>query len=216
MEIIDNYRHKGLRKGLLLTLKQKGISDTHVLDAISKVPRHIFFENAFLEHAYEDKAFPIGNKQTISQPYTVAFQSSLLELKRGMKVLEIGTGSGYQSCILMEMGARLYSIEVIPDLHKKAVKMIEQLGYKGNFYLKDGTKGLATHAPYDRIIVTAGAPAIPETLIEQLKPNGIAIIPVGDQLTQKMLKITKAIDNNYLTETFGDFSFVPLKGEKGW
>ncbi len=133
-----------------------------------------------------------------------------------MKVLEIGTGSGYQSCILLEMGARLHSIEVIPELHKKAVKMIDKMGYKANFYLKDGTKGLPTHAPYDRILVTAGAPAIPETLIDQLAPNGVAVIPVGDQQRQSMLKITKTPDNKFLTEEFGNFSFVPLKGEKGW
>lgn len=212
----DNYRHKGLRKKLVRLLEQKGIHDARVLDAIGKVPRHVFFEKAFLEHAYQDKAFPIGHGQTISQPYTVAFQSQLLEIKPGDKVLEIGTGSGYQACVLMEMGAKVYTIEYQPDLYARTKDFLPLLGYKPYFFHGDGSKGLLRFAPYDKIIVTAGAPAVPKALIDQLAVNGNLVIPVGDNQSQQMIRIHKKEDKKLIKETFDHFSFVPLKGSHGW
>lgn len=214
--IDDTHKHKGLRKGLIKVLIEKGITDNLVLEAINRVPRHLFLDHAFLEHAYEDKAFPIGDGQTISQPYTVAFQTSLLELKKGDKVLEIGTGSGYQCCVLIEMGANVYTIERVKNLHEKAVFYMSQLGYKANFYCGDGTLGLPTIAPFDKIIVTAGAPVVPETLVQQLSIGGILVIPVGDAKSQKMLRIRRINSTQFTKEELGDFAFVPLKGEKGW
>ena len=214
--LVDSYKHKGMRKRLVDTLIQKGITDKSVLDAINKVPRHYFLENAFEEHAYEDKAFPIGNGQTISQPYTVAFQTQCLNIKKNDKVLEIGTGSGYQTSILLEMGAEVYSIEYVKELYDKTKYFLGVLGYKANLYNGDGTLGMPKFAPYDKIIVTAGAPAVPEPLIEQLKINGVLIIPVGNMQQQSMLKLTKLGENKLLKETYADFSFVPLLGKKGW
>ncbi|MFZ5970232.1 MAG: protein-L-isoaspartate(D-aspartate) O-methyltransferase [Bacteroidota bacterium] len=211
----DNYKHRGLRNKLIKKLKEKGIRDTRVLDAVGKVPRHFFFDNALLNHAYEDKAFPIGEGQTISQPYTVAFQTEKLELQPGDKVLEIGTGSGYQACILAEMGVTVYSIEYNKKLYEKTKAFLPLLGYKLFLFQGDGSKGLPQKAPFDKIIVTAGAPIVPTALTDQLADNGIMIIPVGNRESQKMLRITKR-KGKLITETFDNFAFVPLLGEQGW
>ncbi|MDQ3393870.1 MAG: protein-L-isoaspartate(D-aspartate) O-methyltransferase [Bacteroidota bacterium] len=213
----DNYKHKGMRKALIKIIKDKGIKDERVLEAINKVPRHFFFENAFLEHAYQDKAFPIGEGQTISQPYTVAFQTELLNLKNGGEsVLEIGTGSGYQSCILLELGVKLYTIEYNKNLYEKVKRMLPRMGYKANFFWGDGSKGLVSYAPFNKILVTAGAPFVPSVLIEQLKEGGSLVIPVGNNKTQRMLRFTKEKENKIIKEEFDNFSFVPLLGEHGW
>lgn len=212
----DDYKHKGMRRSLVRTLVRKGIRDERVLQAIQQVPRHFFFEKAFLEQAYQDKAFPIGEGQTISQPYTVAFQSQLLELKPGEKVLEIGTGSGYQCCILLELGARVYTIEYIRKLHEKARHMLPEMGYKAVFVHGDGSRGLPSYAPYDKIIVTAGAPFVPNDLLRQLAVGGKLVIPVGDDQQQKMLRLTKKDENTIVKEEFDFFSFVKLRGSQGW
>jgi len=211
----DSYKQRGLRNILVKKLAKKGISDPNVLNAIGKVPRHVFFDNALLNHAYEDKAFPIGEGQTISQPYTVAFQTEKLEIKSGDKVLEIGTGSGYQACVLLELGATLFTIEYQQKLYERTSKLLPKMGYKPHFICGDGSKGLPAKAPFDKIIVTAGAPIIPTALLEQLNEKGILIIPVGDREKQRMVKVVKK--NGKLTkEEFADFAFVPLLGEQGW
>ncbi len=211
----DSYKQRGLRNLLVKNLAKKGISDPKVLAAIGKVPRHVFFDNALLNHAYEDKAFPIGEGQTISQPYTVAFQTEKLEIKVGDKVLEIGTGSGYQACVLLELGAKLFTIEYQRKLYEKTSVFLPQMGYKPYFVHGDGSKGLAGKAPFDKIIVTAGAPIIPTALFEQLNNNGILIIPVGDRDKQKMIKVVKR-NGKMMKEELADFAFVPLLGEQGW
>lgn len=205
-----------MRKKLVNLLRSKGISDENVLTAIDNVPRHVFFDNAFLEHAYQDKAFPIGEKQTISQPYTVAFQTQLLELNAGDKVLEIGTGSGYQASVLMEMGAKVYTIEYNRNLYNECKTMMRRLGHRPIMTCGDGSKGWKNHGPFDKIIVTAGAPSVPEALIEQLAIGGYLVIPVGNQKQQAMLRITKNKDESTSTEEFDYFAFVPLLGEQGW
>ena len=211
----DSNRHKGMRKRLALQLYNKGIRDEHVLSAIQALPRHFFLDKAFEEHAYEDKAFPIEAEQTISQPYTVAYQTELLNLKKREKVLEIGTGSGYQTAILALMGARVYTIERQERLYRNAKAMLEQLGLLGvRFYFRDGYKGLGELAPFDKILVTAGAPFVPEALPKQLIIGGQLVIPVGKQ-QQQMLRITRINDNEYKQEKFDQFRFVPLlKGKK--
>jgi protein-L-isoaspartate(D-aspartate) O-methyltransferase len=211
----DNYRQRGLRQKLVKKLAEKGIKDQRVLAAIQKVPRHVFFENALLEHAYQDKAFPIGEGQTISQPSTVAFQTEMLEVKPGDKVLEIGTGSGYQACILLEMGATVYTIEYNRKLYEMTRELLPQMGYRPFFFYGDGSKGLPAKAPYNKIVVTAGAPVIPTALTEQLTEGGILIIPVGDRETQVMVRVRKK-DGKLLREEFANFAFVPLLGESGW
>lgn len=213
--IEDNYKQRGLRNKLVKLLRSKGILDESVLAAIGKVPRHVFFDDALLNHAYEDKAFPIGEGQTISQPYTVAFQTEKLEIKPSDKVLEIGTGSGYQACILMELGAKLYTIEYQRKLYEKVKERLPSMGYNPFFLCGDGSKGLPAKAPFDKIIVTAGAPVIPEALTNQLAENGILIIPVGDREKQKMVKITRK-KGNLIKDEFDYFAFVPLLGEQGW
>jgi protein-L-isoaspartate(D-aspartate) O-methyltransferase len=211
----DNYRQRGLRKKLVNILSTKGINAPRVLAAIGKVPRHVFFDNALLEHAYQDKAFPIGEGQTISQPYTVAFQTEKLEIKPGNKILEIGTGSGYQACILLELGATVYTIEYNKVLYERTKAFLPKMGYKPYFFYGDGSKGFPAKAPYDRIIVTAGAPVIPDALLEQLADDGILVIPVGNRSKQTMVRIHKK--NGKLTkEEFDYFSFVPLLGDQGW
>jgi protein-L-isoaspartate(D-aspartate) O-methyltransferase len=199
----DSYKHKGMRRSLVRLLKEKGIDDQSVLDAIEG-------------HAYQDKAFPIGEGQTISQPYTVAFQSSLLGVKPKDKVLEIGTGSGYQACILYEMGVDLYTIEFNKVLYARTKFFLPKMGYKLRIFVGDGSKGLKIHAPFDGILVTAGAPTVPDVLVEQLKIGGRLVIPVGDKTKQKMLRITKLSDTETKQEEFDNFSFVPLLGDKGW
>jgi protein-L-isoaspartate(D-aspartate) O-methyltransferase len=211
----DNYKQRGLRNKLVKILKNKGISDERVLDAIAKVPRHVFFDNALLEHAYQDKAFPIGEGQTISQPYTVAFQTEKLEIKPGDKILEIGTGSGYQACILLLLGAKVYTIEYNQKLYERTKAFLPKLGYNPYFFFGDGSKGLPAKAPFDKIIVTAGAPVVPTALTDQLKENGILIIPVGDRDKQTMIKIKKK-DGKLFKEEFQNFAFVPLLGKEGW
>jgi protein-L-isoaspartate(D-aspartate) O-methyltransferase len=212
----DSYKHKGMRRSLIRTIREKGIKSERVLESINKVPRHFFFEKAFLEHAYQDKAFPIGEGQTISQPYTVAFQTELLEIKPGDTILEIGTGSGYQCCVLLEMGARVFTIEYNRVLFERTRKFLPQMGYTANFFHGDGSKGLAGYAPFDGIIVTAGAPFVPTALIEQLREGGRLIIPVGDDKKQKMLRLIKEKGNKIIKEEYDYFSFVPLLGEQGW
>lgn len=216
MNLEDNFRHQGLRRNLVMQLEAKGIKDKRVLAAIGKIPRHVFFENALVSHAYQDKAFPIGEGQTISQPYTVARQTELLDLRPGMKVLEIGTGSGYQCAVLMELGVSVYTIEYQPVLFKRTKLTLPQMGYRPHFFLGDGSSGLPQFAPYDRIIVTAGAPSVPAPLIEQLSPGGMLVIPSGDNNSQEMLRITKNPDGTLAEERFGNFAFVPLKGSHGW
>lgn len=216
MNLEDSFRHQGLRRNLILLLQQKGIQSARVLEAINKIPRHVFFESALQNHAYQDKAFPIGEGQTISQPYTVARQTELLDVKPGHKVLEIGTGSGYQTAVLLELRATVYTIEFQPVLFQKAKKILPKMGYKPNFFLGDGSRGIPAFAPYDRIIVTAGAPSVPQPLIEQLKVGGILIIPTGDSQTQEMLKIEKLANGQLVEKKYGNFAFVPLKGSFGW
>jgi len=213
--IEDNYKQRGLRNKLVKKIRLKGITDEAVLAAIGKVPRHVFFEDALLDHAYEDKAFPIGEGQTISQPYTVAFQSEKLQVKPSDKILEVGTGSGYQAAILVEMGAKVYTIEFNRKLYEHTKDFLPTMGYKPFFFYGDGSKGLPAKAPFDKIIVTAGAPVVPQALLDQLNEGGIMIIPVGDRETQKMVKFTKK-GGKYLKEVYDNFSFVPLLGESGW
>jgi protein-L-isoaspartate(D-aspartate) O-methyltransferase len=205
-----------MRKLLINEVKSKGIKDQRILDAMLKIPRHFFFERIFEPHAYEDKAFPIGEGQTISQPYTVAFQTELLELKPGDKILEIGTGSGYQASVLLELGVNLYTIEYNRVLYERTARFLPKLGYQPHFFHGDGSKGLLSHAPFDGIIVTAGAPSVPNTLIKQLKIGGKLIIPVGDGKKQSMVKIVRISENKITKKAFENFSFVPLLGEKGW
>jgi protein-L-isoaspartate(D-aspartate) O-methyltransferase len=212
----DTYRHKGLRKKLVDTVRSKGIKDEEVLEAINKIPRHFFLDSAFDEKAYEDKAFPIGEGQTISQPYTVAYQTELLELKKFDKVLEIGTGSAYQASVLAEMGVQIYTIERQKKLFESN-KLFPYIKKYTNikFFYGDGYEGLPTYAPFDKIIITAAAPDIPLKLIEQLKPGGMMVIPVGAGDVQQMKRITKLVIGGIKEEVFDQFSFVPmLDGKK--
>jgi len=214
LKFVDTYRHKGLRAQLVQEIKAKGIHDEHVLAAIGKVPRHLFFDNAFEAWAYKDNAFPIDCEQTISQPYTVAFQTALLSIRPKEKVLEIGLGSGYQASILYELGAKVYSIERHKPLYEKTTKLLKELGYVGirTFY-GDGFKGLPMFAPFDKILVTAAAPEIPKTLMDQLTIGGKMVIPVNKGDFQEMMRITKLSETESKIEKFGDFRFVPmLKG----
>ena len=198
----------------MASVRSKGITDQHVLAAMSAIPRHFFLEKAFEEWAYQDKAFPIGNDQTISQPFTVAYQTQLLNIKKRDTVMEIGTGSGYQAAILAELGARVYTIERQELLHIRAKKLLKAMGYGGiRFYFRDGYKGLAEFAPFAKIIVTAGAPDIPEALKMQLKIDGCLVIPVGGREGQKMMRITRTSEKHFKKEVFDSFRFVPfLKG----
>lgn len=207
----DSYLHKGMRAQLVNTLRDKGIKDEKVLSAIGNIPRHFFLDTAFERIAYEDRAFQILAKQTISHPFTVAFQTELLEIKKFDKVLEIGTGSAYQSCVLAELGAQVFSIERQRELYDHINKFffIKKYATIKRFY-GDGYIGLSSYAPFDKIIVTAGAPFVPEKLVEQLKPGGIFVIPVGDDRGQRMLKITKEIDHKIVTQELGNFDFVPM------
>lgn len=211
----DSFLHKGLRRKLVEELKLKGIVDERVLEAVGKIPRHLFMDSGFVHFAYKDQAFPIAANQTISQPYTVAFQSQMLEIKEGDKVLEIGTGSGYQSAVLVELGAKVYTIERHKVLSMGAQVLLPKLGYRPHFFYGDGFKGLPTYAPFDKIIITAGAPEMPRLLIEQLKPGGKMIVPIGDSNNQVMYLVEKKSDNTCSVTEHGDFLFVPmLKGKK--
>lgn len=213
---VDNYREKGARKQLVEQLRKKGIDDEDVLAAIGKVPRHFFFDETFWVQAYKDIAFPIGEGQTISQPYTVAYQTLLLHIRRGDKVLEIGTGSGYQACILLELGAKVYTIERQEKLFERTINILPKMGYHPEFILGDGSKGAPEYAPYDKIIVTAGAPTVPEELLKQLTIGGLLVIPVGNQEFQKMVTVLKVGENNYEKVVLDTFRFVPLVGDKAW
>jgi protein-L-isoaspartate(D-aspartate) O-methyltransferase len=212
----DSFKHQALRKALINEIKQKGIKNIAVLQAIDKVPRHLFMDSSFLKFAYQDNAFQIGEGQTISQPFTVAYQSELLDVRKGDTVLEIGTGSGYQSAVLSALGAKVYSIERHKKLSEKAKVMLEKLGCNVKCFYGDGYKGLPAFAPFDRIIVTAAAPYIPDDLLKQLKPNGILVIPEGEGKTQVMKRIRKIADNKFTTEEFGNFSFVPMLKSTDW
>jgi len=205
-----------MRKGLVKLIREKGIRDERVLEAIGTIPRHYFFDKAFLEHAYQDKAFPIGEGQTISQPYTVAYQTELLELKETDKVLEIGTGSGYQCWVLLHITPQVYTIEYNQVLYQKAVKFFQIMHLQPHTFLGDGSQGLPQHAPYDKILVTAGAPIIPKTLLNQLKIGGILVIPVGDATVQKMMRVVRVDQDEFTREEFSNFKFVPLLGKSGW
>ncbi len=212
----DTYRHKGMRLKMTELLRNKGISDESVLCAINVVPRHVFLDSSFVEFAYQDTAFPIGSGQTISQPSTVAYQSQLLMVKKDMKILEIGTGSGYQACVLAQMGAKVFTIERQRNLFLKTKALLTEFPYHIKTFLGDGNKGLPTYSPFDRIIITAAAPEIPEILIDQLKPNGIMVLPLNDDNNeQKMLRITKNSDGSLSKEEFGNFRFVPMLKEIG-
>ena len=214
--MLDSYKHKGMRERLVKLLAEKGIQDQLVLRAIGKIPRQAFVESAFAESSYEDRPLPIGDGQTISQPWTVARQTELLELKPGMKVLEIGTGSGYQCAVLCELGCKVFSIERMRLLHDRARVLLEELGYKPRLRWGDGTLGWETYAPFDRILVTAASPAIPETFKKQLSIGGRLIIPVGDREQQQMTAVTRKADNEWIIEKMGWFKFVPLIGKQGW
>ena len=210
----DTFKHKGLRKQLVATLVSKGIKNSNVLDAIGSIPRHLFMDSSFLDHAYQDKAFPIAASQTISQPYTVAFQSELLEVKPGDKILEIGTGSGYQAAVLCVLGAHVYSIERQLELFKKTSKFLPKIGYVAKrLVFGDGYKGLPDEAPFDRIIVTAGAPFVPKPLLSQLKIGGRLVIPVGD-VDQIMTLYVRKGAKEFEKQELGNFKFVPLLENK--
>ena len=201
---------------MVKTIEEKGIKDQRVLQAIHAIPRHLFVDTAFENRAYEDSALPIGKGQTISQPYTVAAQTELLEVEKGDKILEIGTGSGYQAAVLCELGADVYSVERHEKLYRSAKEILQELGYRPNLKLGDGTLGWSAYAPYDAIVVTAGAPVVPEDLKHQLKIGGRLVVPVGDQKSQVMYRITRTGEDEFREERLNHFKFVPLIGEKGW
>ena len=206
----DSYRHKGLRNKLVETVRRKGISDERVLNALGTVPRHLFMDSSFIKFSYQDNAFPIGAGQTISQPYTVAYQTQLLEIKSMDKVLEIGTGSGYQTAILLELGAVVYTVERQRELFLKSQELLGRLGYKPHFFYGDGMEGKMAYGPYDKILVTAGAAEVPEHLLKQLKPGGIMVIPVGSRFSQSMVRIIMHDDGTFERTDHGAFVFVPL------
>jgi len=208
--MIDSFEAKGKRKKLIDEIRSKGIYDENVLEAMNRVPRHGFMDPAFLNHAYQDKAFPISSGQTISQPYTVAFQTQLLQVKKRSKILEIGTGSGYQAAVLLEMGARVYSIERHRELYQKARKMLTALKYEGHFFFGDGYIGKPQYGPFDGILLTAGADKIPEALLPQLAIGGRLVAPVGDRSTQVMTMVERKSETEYAQTTHGYFSFVPM------
>lgn len=212
----DTYRHRGLRRTLVEELRRKGIRDERVLTAIGTVPRHLFFDPAFQAHAYQDKAFPIGEGQTISQPYTVAYQTELLKLTPQDKVLEIGTGSGYQCCVLLELTPHVYSIEYQPVLFERTRKRLATMHRSAHLFCGDGSLGLPQHAPFDKILVTAGSPSLPRPLLRQLRIGGALVIPVGDANTQRMMRVVRESEEEFSREVFEEFRFVPLLGQAGW
>ena len=211
----DTYRHKGMRKKLVEKIRAKGITDERVLEAMGKIPRHLFLDEAFVNYAYDDTAFKIGEGQTISQPFTVAYQTQLLACEKNHRVLEIGTGSGYQCCVLAELVETVYTVERFKKLFQRATKLMRELGYRNvRTFHGDGFQGMPAFAPYDRILVTAAAPEIPEALKKQLKVGGKLVIPFGEGEMQIMLRLTKIDEHNFETERFDNFRFVPmLKGK---
>ena len=206
----ESYRHKGLRKKLVESIREKGIMDEKVLEAIGRVPRHLFMDSSFINFSYTDKAFPIAAGQTISQPYTVAFQTELLGVKKHLKGLEVGTGSGYQTAVLLELGARVYTIERQRQLFLEAQKTLGPLNYKPVFFYGDGYEGLPSYMPFDRILVTAAAPEIPESLLQQLAIGGILVIPEGGRQGQRMIRVVREAEDQFQRSQHGHFSFVPL------
>lgn len=213
MDSLDSLRHQGLRKRLVDGLRIKGIKDQKVLDAIARIPRHLFMDSSFIQFAYKDQAFPIGAGQTISQPYTVAFQTMLLQVEPNDKVLEVGTGSGYQAAVLLELGADVYTIERQKELYLRVQQLLPELGYYPKFFYGDGYKGLPTYGPFDKIIVTAGAPVIPGDLLQQLRIGGRMVIPLGPSEKQIMHVMIRTGEDDFRKETHGTFIFVPmLKG----
>ncbi|MEY3343885.1 MAG: hypothetical protein RL090_1569 [Bacteroidota bacterium] len=207
---LDSFRHVGLRRKLVFELRSKGIKDESVLNAISDIPRHLFIDNAFVEHAYSDMAFPILSGQTISHPSTVAYQTSLLDVRSGMKVLEIGTGSGYQASVLFKLGARVYTLERQKELYLHTKKLIEKLRYGIKMFYGDGFEGLSSYAPFDRVIVTCGASEFPTNLVDQLRPGGVMVVPYGIENEYKMMRLTKDFSGKVVSETFDSFKFVPM------
>ena len=212
----DNFKHQGMRKKLIDLIKSKGIENEDVLNAMMRVPRHYFLEQAFLNQAYSDHAFQIGAGQTISQPYTVAYQTSLLKIRKGDKVLEIGTGSGYQTSVLVELGAKVFSIERQKELFDKTKELLPAMGYSPKLFYGDGYKGLPTYAPFDKVLITCGAPFIPDELVKQLKVGGIMVIPVGAGDVQVMNLITKISETEIEKKELKNFKFVPMLENKEW
>jgi len=210
MNTTDTYRHKGLRRKLIEELQVKGIMDNNVLEAMNRVPRHLFMDSGFIDFAYKDQAFPIGAGQTISQPYTVAFQTQLLKVQKHDKILEVGTGSGYQCAVLLEMGARVFTIERFHELFLNAQTILLALRYKPNFFFGDGYEGVPAYSPFDNIIVTAGGGDIPDKLLQQLKIGGRLVMPVGASEVQKMTLVEKLSENEFRRSEHGTFNFVPL------
>jgi protein-L-isoaspartate(D-aspartate) O-methyltransferase len=215
-KFVDKYREQGARKKLVVLLRERGISDERVLTAIGKVPRHFFFDETFWNQAYKDIAFPIGDGQTISQPYTVAYQTELIHIQKGDRILEIGTGCGYQTCVLLELGAKVFTIERQENLFRRTIQVLPKMGYHPQFFLGDGSMGIAEQAPYDKIIVTAGAPLVPEILLKQLKIGGILVIPVGDANEQKMVTVLRVSETEFEKIVLDTFRFVPLLGDQAW
>ena len=212
----DNFKHQGMRNKLMDGIRAKGIKDERVLEAMLEIPRHYFLDKAFLNQAYEDMAFKIGAGQTISQPFTVAYQTSLLDIKKGDQVLEIGTGSGYQTCVLLELGAKVFTIERQKELYDKTKKFLPEIGYSAKMFYGDGYKGLPAFAPFDKVLVTCGAPFIPEELIKQMKVGGIMVIPVGAGEVQVMTTILKTSESAFEKHELQQFRFVPMLEDKEW
>jgi protein-L-isoaspartate(D-aspartate) O-methyltransferase len=212
----DSFKHQGMRRKMIADLQAKKVGSQPVWEAMMRVPRHFFLDKAFLNQAYSDMAFRIGAGQTISQPSTVAYQSAILEVAKGEKVLEIGTGSGYQTCVLLELGAKVFSVERQKELYDKTGPFLQAIGYGPKLFYGDGYKGLPAYAPFDKILVTCGAPFVPQDLLDQLKPGGTMVIPVGAGEVQKMLRIRKHTDGQVEQETLRDFRFVPMLENKNW
>lgn len=212
----DSYRHRGQRRALVAELRRKGITDERVLAALEQVPRHLFFEPGFQEHAYQDKAFPIGEGQTISQPYTVAYQTQLLHVQPTDRVLEIGTGSGYQCSVLLALTPHVYSIEYNKVLFERTRRFLTARHAGAHLFCGDGSLGLPHYAPFDKILVTAGSPTLPRPLLRQLRVGGALVIPVGDEHSQRMVRVVRESEESFAREDFEVFRFVPLLGEAGW
>lgn len=213
-DVEDTFKNKGMRRKLIEELREKGIKNEAILKAFDRIPRHFFLDNAFVEQAYSNMAFQIGSGQTISHPYTVAFQTELLDLKKGDKVIEIGSGSGFQTCILCELGVKVFSIERHKPLHLKAKSMVDHFKFNARMSFGDGYKGLPTFGPFDKVLITCGAPDVPQALVDQLKVGGIMVIPIGEGESQQMKRIIKLENGELKVEDFGVFKFVPMLQDK--